>query len=402
MTFSSLRSLAALFAMTVFISACQSSSNSDPSTQQKLEEMVDQQWTDFKQEHQFSKGGMGVRLISPNGDYFAHQGFDGNADVNTHFRGASTAKTFTAAAIMMMHQQGLLNIDDTVDMTIPGRAETYLPDTANYNVPYKSTITIRQLLQHRAGVFDIKNNPIPDTVEQPYAGQYYADYVMETLEEPDHTFTLEEFIGVDAVNNLSFTPPNTEFHYSNTGYAMLGAIIEHISGLSYSDYIQQTFLDPLNLSDTTFPSQGTDQALPEPYFKGYTIVEGEEFETSFINLSASVAEGNVVTTPENLTRWLHLLLTGQAGLNNNTVSMMKDVLPADEQHGYYGLGITYTDALGYGHDGAQMGYLTSMRYDPESDITVLVFTSTILADDFYTQAMMLLDVAGEAKSLVEY
>lgn len=230
MTFSSFRSLAALFAMTVFISACQSSSNSDPSTQQKLEKMVDQQWTDFKQEHQFSKGGMGVRLLTPNGDYFVHKGFEGSVDVNTHFRGASTAKTFTAAAIMMMHQQKLLDIDDTIDMTIPGRAEPYLPNTANYNVPNKNIITIRQLLQHRAGVFDVKNNPIPDNVAQPYAGEYYGDYVMETLAKPNHTFTFEEFIGVAAVNNLSSNIPNVEFHYSNTGYAMLGAIIERISG----------------------------------------------------------------------------------------------------------------------------------------------------------------------------
>lgn len=407
MTFSNLRSLAALFAMTVLISACQSSSNSDPSTQQKLEKMVDQQWTDFKQEHQFSKGGMGVRLLTPSGDYFVQQGLETEthkaATIDTHFRGASTAKTFTAAAIMMMHQQGLLNIDDTLDMTIPGRAELYLPDTAGNNIPYKNRITIRQLLQHRAGVFDVKNNPIPEDVDQPYAGQYYADYVMETLGE-DHTFTLEEFIAVDAVNQLSFNEPELNtFHYSNTGYAILGKIIERISGLSYREYIQQTFLKPLNLNDTRFPDLGTDQALPEPYVEGYTIVNGEELETTFINLSASVAEGNIMTTPENLTRWLHLLQTGEAGLNKETVEMMNEVILTYEAHYAYGLGITFTEGLGYGHDGAQMGYLTTMRYDPETDVTVLVFTSAILADDgFMDHAMLLVEVAKDAKSIAGY
>lgn len=406
MTFSTLRSLAALFAMTVFISACQLSSNSDATTQQKLEKMVEQQWTDFKQEHQFSKGGMGVRLLTPNGDYFVHQGLETAtrmaATVDTHFRGASTAKTFTAAAIMMMHQQGLLNIDHTLDMTIPGRTEGYLPDTAGNNVPYKNRITIRQLMQHRAGVFDVKNNPIPEDVDQPYAGQYYADYVMETLGE-DHTFTLEEFIAVDALNQLSSNTPNEEFHYSNTGYAILGKIIERISGLNYGDYIQQTFLQPLNLNDTRFPSLGTEQALPEPYVEGYTIVNGDELETTFINLSASVAEGNIVTTPENLTRWLHLLQTGEAGLDKETVSMMNEVILTAEAHYAYGLGITYTEGLGYGHDGAQMGYLTTMRYDPETDVTVLVFTSAILADDgFMDHAMLLVEVAKDARSIAGY
>ena len=402
MTFSTLRSLGSLLLIGVFVSACLSN-NSNPSTQQTLEKMADEQWNDFKKEHQFSKGGIGVRLLTPSGDYFAHQGLGEDATVDTHFRGASTAKTFTAAAIMLMHQQGLLNIDDTVDMTIPERTEPYLPVTANYNVPNKNIITIRQLLQHRAGVFDVKNNPIPDSVAQPYAGEYYADYVMETQGKPEHTFTFEEFIGVAAVNNLSSNTPDVEFHYSNTGYAMLGAIIERISGQSYSDYIQQTFLAPLNLNDTRFPSLGTDQTLPDPYFEGYTIVNGEELETSFINLSASVAEGNVVTTPENLTRWLHLLQTGEAGLNKDTVKMMNDVIPTFEAHGYYGLGITYTEGLGYGHDGAQMGYLTTMRYDPETDVTVLVFTSAILAGDgFMDHAMKLVDVGKRAKSLAGY
>ncbi|MGE4501630.1 MAG: serine hydrolase domain-containing protein [Thiomicrospira sp.] len=407
MTFSTLRSLAALFAMTVFISACQLSSNSDATTQQKLEKMVEQQWTDFKQEHQFSKGGMGVRLLTPNGDYFVHQGLETAtrmaATIDTHFRGASTAKTFTAAAIMMMHQQELLNIDDTLDMTIPGRAEPYLPDTAGNNIPYKNRITIRQLLQHRAGVFDVKNNPIPEDVDQPYAGDYYADYVMDTLGD-DHTFTLEEFIAVDAVNQLSFNEPELDtFHYSNTGYAILGKIIERISGMSYSEYIQQTFLGPLNLNDTRFPDLGTDQALPEPYVEGYTIVDDDELETTFINLSASVAEGNVVTTPENLTRWLHLLQTYKAGLNKETVDMMNKVVLTYEAHYAYGLGITFTEGLGYGHDGAQMGYLTTMRYDPETDVTVLVFTSAILADErFMDHAMLLVDVAKDAKSIVGY
>lgn len=143
--------------------------------------------------------------------------------------------------------------------------------------------------------------------------------------------------------------------------------------------------------------------MASPYVKGYTIVEGEELETTFINLSASVAEGNVVTTPENLTRWLHLLQTGKAGLNKDTVEMMNDVVLTYEAHYAYGLGITYTEGLGYGHDGAQMGYLTTMRYDPETDVTVLVFTSAILADDgFMDHAMKLVDVGKDAKSIAGY
>ena len=69
-------------------------------------------------------------------------------DQNTHFRIASNTKTFTSAAIMLLNQQGLLNIDDTIVSNIPGTANPYVPATAQYDIPNKASITIRRLSSH--------------------------------------------------------------------------------------------------------------------------------------------------------------------------------------------------------------------------------------------------------------
>ncbi len=80
---------------------------------------------------------------------------------DTYFRFASNTKNFTGAAILKMHQDGWLDIKDRVVEIIPGTNLSYVPDTSNWDVPFKEDITIEQLLQHSAGVYDVDNNVVP-------------------------------------------------------------------------------------------------------------------------------------------------------------------------------------------------------------------------------------------------
>lgn len=376
--------------------------NPNPAVRDAIQTMLAKEWSAFQRTWNLSQGGVAVRLITPSGDYFTSVGMGENVGSSIHFRGASTTKTFTAASIMLMHQQGLLNIDHPADALIPGTSMTYLPDTPEYAVPYKSRITIRQLLEHRAGVFDLTNDPIPPGVDAPYAGMIYADYVMETLGQPEHTFTFDELVGVAAKHGLSYWPPGSGFHYSNIGYAMLGKIIERVSGMSYAAYVHKTFTAPLGLRNTKFPDLGNETSLPHPHAEGFTLYQGETYETTAKNPSHSVAEGNVVTTPRDLSLWISLLLSGRAGLRPDTVAMMMDVLATGERHVWYGLGITYTEGLGYGHNGGQMGYVTVMRYDPASEVAVVMFSSVTVADDIYNQLDFLINTARNARALAGY
>lgn len=317
-----------------------------------------------------NEGGLFLQVNTPAGSNLVSSNIEPGVQQDTHFRIASITKTFTAAAIILLQQEGKLNINDFIP--------AYLPNTPAYDIPYKDQITIKQLLQHRAGVFDITNQDIPETINQPYAGKRYGEYVRRELKQDTHTFTFDEQVGVVAQNKLSNFAPGTTFQYSNTGYNLLGKIIEKMSGMSYSDFIRTRFLEPLKLTNTYSVWQGTDQRMKDPFVQSYLYLPGEPVEnTPEDNMSLYVTEGNLVSTPADITRWMELLMTGQAGLTSQSVAMMQEMLPADVSHGVYGLGLTFNEGLGYGHDGAHLSFVSTLRYNPATKTTVLIVANFI-------------------------
>ncbi len=396
--------LSKAYLLVVFVFACSGIAGTPLSSDinSELNELLSAELTDFQNETGLSQGGMAVFVSTPDEDYFGSAGIGSDVSEGFHFRGASTTKTFTAAAVMFLYSQGLLEIDDSVADVIPGRDIPYLPESSEYDIPFKNQITIRQLLGHRAGVFDVSNDCIPETAEEPYAGQNYIEYIRDVEGDNEHTFTFDELVGVVADNDLSYWAPGAGFHYSNTGYAMLGKIIERVSGMSYREYIRTTFTEPLNLMDTSFPETGSDTCIPEPFIDGYTLFDGEMYETTQDNMSPHVAEGNVITTFSDLSRWIKLLLSGEAGLDTEVVQEMMNVQPTGEHHVWYGLGITYTSGLGFGHNGAHIGYMTILRYDPADSVTVVMMASFLAPEYFQRQGDMLIELALKAKEACGY
>jgi D-alanyl-D-alanine carboxypeptidase len=345
-------------------------------------------------------GGLTAAVITPRGEYVAST-IDG-VGLGSHFRGASTTKTFTAAAIMLLEQRGRLNIDDHITANIPGTTTPYVPATPAYAIPYKSQITIRQLIGHRAGVFDVGNNDIPSNVDAPYAGQRYVDWATATY-GPQHTFTIDELVGVVAQNQLVFDAPGQKFHYSNTGISIAARIVEQITGKTFAQFVHAEFLVPNGLADTTFPDDGKVQDLPVPFVEGTTKIGGELYPTTSRNVSWGVGEGNVVTTPANLLRWIRRLVKGEAGVDAAQVARMIDCQPTYEQHVLYGLGIECNPVdLGAGHNGAITGYLTVARHDPATDVTVIVFASLFDVDAFQAEGDMLVETAREVRAALGY
>ncbi len=370
-----------------------------PNYTEQITSMMNEKWEEYASDKPGFNGTLSMRIISPKGDFFVTTNPD-NIAGDAHFRGASTTKTFTAAAILLLHQEGQLNIDDKITQTIPGKDIPYVPDSADYAIPYKENITIRQLLGHTAGVFDVSNTPIPQNVSAPYAGVIYTDYIKDSA--PEHNFTFEELVGVVATNQLAYFAPNEGYHYSNTGYSILGNIIERVSGMDYSSFVKQWLLEPNGLEDTSFPSLGNDLQLPAPYAKGYTYIGGELFETTQDNMSPHVAEGNVITTADDLCKWGKLLYSGQAGVNNDLVAQMIDVKPTGEEHKVYGLGTEYAEGLGFGHNGAHAGYMTVMRYDEKTNIAIVISASILNADDLYGQIDVMYEIGRESKQILGY
>lgn len=375
-----------------------------PDYKTELQNLVDQHWNDFVGDKQNYPGGYALKVISPVGEYYVATGDMSESTENTHFRAASTTKTFTAAAIMLLHQQHKLNIDDMLTDTIPGLGITYLPDIESFDIPFKNEISIKLLLQHRAGMFDIINQNIPDSIDEPYAGERYCEYIKETQGDK-HTFTIEETAGIVAKHKLYNTEPKTEFHYSDTGMGLLGLIIERVSGKRYDQFIHDNFLVPLGMNNTTFPYEGTDNTLPEPMSRSFVYADGQTHDVTIDNVSMHVAEGNVITTPHDLSIWMNALYTGNSGINYEVVRfLMMDCLPTYEAHQNYGLGTVFTPEIGFGHNGGHLAYFTVARYNPDTDITVVMYTNVwdfdVFEIDFMSEILNMYAVLYQVDDII--
>ncbi len=322
-------------------------------------------------------GGFSIYVTYPGGKAFASAGFTNAPTEFTHFRAASNTKSFTSTAIMLLYQRGKLSFNAKVTDTIPGTNKPYLPDDANYNIPFKNSITILQLMQHRAGVFDVSNEMIPDTIQAnvPYKGENYNDYIMKT--DPNHTFTFDELTSVNSVTGLYYFPPGGGYHYSNSGYVLLGKIIERVSGKSYSDFVKDEIMIPIGLLSSSMPYLGSDQQLPAPFVPGYVqSVDGIK-NTTISNISGNVAEGNLITTPVDLAKFLRESILGKGVISSVVMNqVMLNMIPmGGASANSYGCGLQYVPNLGYGHTGAHEGYLSEMIYDPITDITMVIYSN---------------------------
>ena len=331
--------------------------------------------------------GMGLYIKGDELDLYVSSGLPEAYQQNIHFRGAGTTKTFTAAAILKLQEQGRLNIDDPVVANIPGTNEPYLPNTASYEIPFKESITIRQLLNHRAGVFDVSNTPILSNVKAPYAGENYIAY-LKGLRGQTHTFTFDEMIAVVAKHKLSYFKPDAAYHYSSTGYNLLAVIIERISGKPLHQYLQDEFLHPLAMKNTYFPHNGSDMQLPKPSVTSWLKIDGKIHPITSDNASSAMSAGNIITTPKDLSTWAYHLFAAKKVLKEQSLKEMASGISGKEEELSYGLA-------------ARSAYVTIMRYHPGTNKTYMLFSTFFNYDDFQKQAHDMDQVIKKAIEEVE-
>ncbi len=324
---------------------------------------------------------------------------------DTYFRFASNTKNFTSTAILNMYEDGWLDIYDTITDTIPGTDIPYVPTAASWDIPYKNEITIEQLLQHSAGVYDVDNDPVPGC-----GGESYVNYIFEA--DPSHQFTSEELVNQVTINDLYYFAPGTDHHYSNTGYTILSEIIARVYSAqakddkTFADYLYDYVTGPNSAVpvDVHFPYLATDVALPDPHVCGLSYeTNGDTILFDETNMSAHVAEGNGYGDFIELNTYIRTLMTGQNVLEPATVTLMQtDVSPGNPG---YGLGCTHTQNIGYGHNGCIRGYLTIMAYDPDHDLSMIVLVPTVdmtTEVNFYTSFMGMYDAAWKAREILGF
>lgn len=283
-----------LFIFCVTITACNSGSATKPSntdsTGYKAPEPGDiskkelkryhTEVEDFYEKHLVARGFNGGILVAKKGriifeDYHGYFDIRKKDPLTKHsaFHLASVSKTFTAMAVLKLHELGKLNLDDNL--------KKYFPE-----FPYDS-ITIRMLLSHRSS--------LPNYI-----------YFMQELGWDTHRPCSNE----DMLNYIiKFKPPlqgtpGKHFTYCNTNYALLGLIIEKASGQSYAHFLQETFFTPLGMKDTyVFTMADSATAMPSYDWRGR--------QEPLTFLDTGFGDKNIYSTPEDLLKWDQALYTNQ-------------------------------------------------------------------------------------------
>lgn len=338
----------------------------------KMQGAVDKVRNDLEKDLGNTVPSLNVLIQTPTQIYFASSVAPGQQPVTpgTNFRFASATKNFTAAAVMKMYQDGWLNYKALITDLIPGTNQPYVPATPDWNIPNKSAITIEQLLNHSAGVYDVDN----DTVQ--VLNNTYVNYVF--TQDSTHQFIAEEMLKPIIDYQLNYFDPTKGYHYSNTGYVILSRIIERVYSLkagqtkTYADYMQDHITGPASPVPLSiwFPYRANDVQLPQPSVASLIRrVSGRLDGFGSVNMSAHVGEGNGYGTMGALNTYVRSLMRGENVLLPQTVKLMQtDVSVANPT---YGLGTSYRQNLGYGHNGAIAGYLMTMTYDPTTDVSVV-------------------------------
>ncbi|TQN32188.1 D-alanyl-D-alanine carboxypeptidase [Haloactinospora alba] len=317
------------------VATAESESKDRPELQSRLDDLVAAgavgALAEVRDEHGVWRGTSGV----------AERDTTQEIPVQGRFRAGSVTKTFLATAILQLVDEGQLRLDDTVEEWLPGA------------VPNGDGITVRQLLNHTSGLYDYRR-----TLTLPPDPEF--------LNNRWRTWTANELVGRAVANPPTFEPPGSEYEYSNTGYVLLGQIVEKATGRSYGEEIERRIIQPLRLNGTTMP--GESPRMDEPHPHGYVPAEwgGETHLVDFTEMNPSVlgAGGEVISTTKDLNQFVAALLDGRL-LSDDQLDEM--TTPAVEGE-TYGLGLAWRDtSCGvrvYGNDGDALAY-QSWSYSTE-------------------------------------
>lgn len=261
------------------------------------------------------------------------------------FRLGSITKQFTAAAIMMLAEEGKLAVTDEITK--------FLPDYPTHG----HRITVEHLLHHTSGIFSYTS--IPGYMS---SGRLRADLSTEEL--------------VDVFDDLEMDfAPGEQWRYNNSGYVLLGAIIEEVSGLSYADFVEQRIFAPLGMSDSAY---GGPQLI-ERRVEGYVGEPGSYQNAPFLSMTQPHAAGSLLSTVDDLARWQQGLVGGELVSAESLALMTTRATLNDGEEVDYGYGLQITTVRGrhtITHGGGIFGFVTQMMWLPDSKVFVAVLSNS--------------------------
>jgi len=306
--------------------------------------------------------GMTAAILFPDGSTWSSSAGVAQVDpevdltVDTPFVAGSITKTFVAATILQLQEEGRLTLDDPL--------ADWLPD-----YPRADDITLRMLLSHTSGVFNLFES---------------RDYTRLVIREGDgRTWSPQEVL--DELVDDPYCAPGECYHYSNTGFVLLGMVIEAETGKPVGQVFTERFFGPLGMDGTYFQS---DSPPPDGAARGYVptadgnraLDDGTTWRPTQSEATVVYAAGGVVGPVLDICHWGRALFTGEV-LSDESIDELTDYAPHPD--GAYGLGTRTREFDGirmFGHTGALRGYNAAMWHLTTADLTVCVMTNRTRID----------------------
>lgn len=268
-------------------------------------------------------------------------------------RVGSTVKTFTAVTVLLLQEDGLLDLDDPVSQ--------YLTNGILEGLENAPQATIRQLLQHASGIYNYIVNP---------------EFQTASLNDLTKVWQPEDLLLYARHKPASF-PVGTDVVYSNTNYILLGMIIEQVTGQPFYEVFEQRLFQPLGLQFTQFAA--TDP-VPDRIVHGYVDLYSklEVIDaTHYSGWDYYTADGGLISNAHDLAVFMQALFEGQVLQPATLEEMMLWQTPADSKEELYdvayGLGMFYMKTpfgAAYMHSGDAIGYYATMLYFPAQQTAV--------------------------------
>lgn len=303
--------------------------------------------------------GVVMAIESPEIDFIGAAGvadIDTQAPMQTYHQmpTGSSGKKATALLVAMLHEEGMLDMDDPIS--------TWLPTTILSRIENSESMTLRQLLNHTAGVWD-------------YLGDGSSDEWFEAIIDDPTSVKTDIFALQFALDQPAYFAPGEAFNYSNTGYLLAGLILDEVLGEHHHTAMRERLFIGLGMNNTYYNGLEKDMGS---IISGYAEFDDEIENTKFIYENIGVADAPLVSTVEDMS----LLLRAIVSENSNLDSAITEHLFASNRlvqvnsETQYGLGIFYQNINGkdvYHHGGGDPGYITENYYVADSDLTLTVF-----------------------------
>ena len=291
-------------------------------------------------------------LVATDGNVLYKKGF-GYADIknkipvtpDTKFRIGSVTKQFTAAAILKLQENNLLNVND--------KLSTFIPD-----YPRGNEVTIHHLLTHTSGIHSYTSK---DGFEGNVTKPILRDSLINVFKNDPYDFN-----------------PGERMLYNNSGYFLLGYIIEKVSGKTYATYLKETFFDPLHMNNTGIHYAGIKL---EHEAKGYARNNNQYDDALNWDMSWAGAAGAMYSTVDDLLKWNQALYGGKV---LNEKSLQAALTPVTLKNGAeasmrYGYGLALNKYRGediVSHGGGLHGFVTQLAYYPKEKMSIVMFSNT--------------------------